>query len=82
MTEDSVGIIVLFLNVVLWVIVADAVLSWVQGPHEMPRRLTRQFTEPLYMPIHAILNPRKTGGMDLSPIFLIILLQILIRSFS
>ena len=76
------GIIVLFLDVVLWVIVVDAVLSWVQGPHAMPRRLTRLLTEPLYAPIHAILSPSKTGGMDFSPIVVIILLQLLIGSLS
>ena len=76
------GFIVLFLDVVIWLIIADAVLSWVQGPRDMPRRLTHQLTEPLYAPIHAILDPRKTGGMDLSPIICIILLQVLIGVLS
>jgi YggT family protein len=71
--------VLLFLQVVIWVVIVDAVLSWVQGPEEMPRRLMRQLTEPLYAPIHAIVDPQKTGGLDLSPIILIIGLQILIR---
>ena len=71
--------VLLFLQVVIWVVIVDAVLSWVQGPQEMPRRLMRQLTEPLYAPIHAIVDPQKTGGLDLSPIILIIGLQLLIR---
>jgi YggT family protein len=72
-------VVLLFLQVVIWVVIVDAVLSWVQGPQEMPRRLMRQLTEPLYAPIHAIVDPQKTGGLDLSPIILIIGLQLLIR---
>ena len=75
-------LVVFFLEVIIWVIIVDAVLSWLQKPHEMPRRLTRQLTEPLYAPVHAIVDPRKTGGVDLSPILLIILLQILIGVLS
>jgi YggT family protein len=75
-------LIVLFLKGVFYLVIADAVLSWIQGPRDMPRRLTHQITEPIYRPLHQIINPRRTGGMDFSPIILIIVLQMLIRLFS
>ena len=76
------GLIVFFLQAVIYVVIADAILSWFQGPEQFPRKITRQLTDPLYAPIHAIVNPKKTGGMDLSPIFVIILLQLLIGVLS
>ena len=60
-----------------WLVILDAVLSWIQEPHQMPRRLTRHFMEPLYAPIHAVIDPRKTGGMDLSPIIVLVLLRLI-----
>ena len=63
-----------FLNALTGLVVLDAVLSWVQGPEEMPRSLTRQLMEPIYAPIHALVDPSKTGGMDLSPIIVLVLL--------
>ena len=68
----------MFLEGVIYLVIVDAILSWIQGPHQAPRSLTNQMTEPLYRPIHAILDPRKTGGLDLSPIILIIGLQMVI----
>jgi uncharacterized protein YggT (Ycf19 family) len=75
------GLIVLFLQVVVYVVIADALLSWFQKPEQMPRKLTRQLTDPLYAPIHAIIDPRKTG-LDLSPIVVIVLLQLIIGVLS
>ena len=76
------GLVVFFLEAIILVVIADAVLSWFQKPNDMPRRLTRQLMEPVYAPIHAIVDPRKTGGMDLSPIFLIVILRVIISALS
>jgi YggT family protein len=65
-------IIAQLLQIVVWIVIADVILSWVQpNIHAPPRSWTRWFTEPLYRPIHQVLDPRKTGGLDLSPIILI-----------
>jgi len=63
------------LSVLWWVIVVDAVLSWVQRPNQMPRALLLRVTDPLYKPFRAILNPQKTGGIDLSPLAVLLLIQ-------
>ena len=68
-------IVKILLNAIVWLIVIDAVLSWLQQPNQMPRKLTFSITSKLYAPIHSVLSPQKTGGLDLSPIILIILLQ-------
>jgi YggT family protein len=68
-------IVKLLINAVVWLIVIDAVLSWIQQPNKMPRKFTHSITSKLYAPIHTVLSPQKTGGLDLSPIILILLLQ-------
>ncbi|HMI94687.1 MAG TPA: YggT family protein [Polyangiales bacterium] len=57
-----------------WLIVIDAVLSWVMPEERFPRSLTKQLTDPLYAPIRAVLRPERTGGFDLSPLIVLGLL--------
>ena len=65
------------LELVSFVIIADAVLSWVQRPEQTPRRYTMMLTDPIYQPLRKILNPQKTGGLDLSPLILLVGLRLL-----
>ncbi|MEE2828237.1 MAG: YggT family protein [Myxococcota bacterium] len=65
-----IDLIVLFLFV-------DVILSWVLRPHQFPLNYTRQLTEPMYAPVRQLLDPRRTGGLDLSPLVWIFGLQIL-----
>lgn len=67
------------LNFVIYFLIADAVLSWVMAPGKFPRSFTTRITTPLYAPFRAILPPEKTGGFDISPIFLILLIQLVQR---
>lgn len=78
-----VAFVVWALNALAIVIIADAVLSWiVRDPTKFPRNITSTLTAPLYKPIHMILNPAKTGGIDFSPIILILGLQALANYLS
>jgi len=61
---------------VTWLIIIDAISSWIVGPDQFPRSLTGSLTEPLYRPIRSVLDPAKMGGLDLSPLVLIIGLQV------
>jgi YggT family protein len=79
---EIVSIVVQLLQVLVYVIIADAILSWFQGPDAFPRRFTRMLTQPLYAPIHAVIKPSMTGGIDLSPIILIFGLQALARALA
>ena len=75
------GMLVLFLDLVRWVILADVILSWVQRDEsQFPRSLTRSLTRPLYAPIHAIIDPQKMGGIDFTPLILLLLISVVQRS--
>lgn len=72
------------LQILKYIVIADAFLSFVRREDEFPRNITREITRPLYAPFHALLHPSKTGGIDLSPIAVILLIglvqSMLIRS--
>lgn len=72
------GLISLALSALQIIVIADVVLSWiVQDPNAFPRKFTRQVTEPLYAPIHAVLKPERMGGFDLSPLIILILIGVM-----
>ena len=72
------GLIVMLLNGLIYLIIIDAVLSWFQSPSAMPRKLTSSLTSAMYAPIHAIVSPQKTGGIDFSPLIWIFGIQFLV----
>lgn len=69
------------LSVIQWLVIIAAVISWVNPD---PRNPIVQFlyrtTEPILRPFRRILPPGKTGGIDFSPI-LVILAIIFIKTF-
>jgi YggT family protein len=68
----------LILKALEFVIIADVVLSWVMpDATRFPRKLTTQITEPLYAPIHAVLKPERSGGLDFAPLLVILLIQLM-----
>jgi len=77
------GFLALALMGVSYIVLADAILSWfVRDPNKFPRSITHTITAPLYKPIHAILSPEKTGGIDFSPIILIFGLQAIANALA
>lgn len=63
------------LNIYLWIVIASAVLSWVNpDPYNPIVRFLRKATEPVFYQIRKHL-PVTFGGMDMSPIvvFLVII---------
>lgn len=61
------------LNLVLWVVLAQAVLSWI-NPSTPFMPILRALTEPLLAPVRRVLP--NMGAIDLSPLAIIILTQI------
>ncbi|HEX9302933.1 MAG TPA: YggT family protein [Thermoanaerobaculia bacterium] len=63
------------LSVIQWLVIIAAVISWVNPD---PRNPIVQFlyrtTEPILRPFRRILPPRRTGGIDFSPILVILLI--------
>lgn len=59
-------------------IFVDFALSWVMpNKEQFPRSWTTTITDPLYAPIRAILKPEQLGGLDLSPMAVLILIQLM-----
>ncbi|HEY3171298.1 MAG TPA: YggT family protein [Thermoanaerobaculia bacterium] len=68
-------VIFAILSVIQWLVIIAAVISWVNPD---PRNPIVQFlyrtTEPILRPFRRILPPQRTGGIDLSPILVILLI--------
>lgn len=63
-------------------LILEALSSWVVGPHDFPRNYTRQVTEPLYAPLRKVMDPQRTGGLDLSPLIYIFGIEILASALA
>ena len=63
------------IDVVIYLIIADAVLSWFMGPQDFPKSLTSSMLDPIYSPIRDRLGASR-GGIDFSPILLIVGLSV------
>jgi len=74
--SDLIRLILLILDVYTWIIIAAAVISWVNlSPYHPVVRLLRRLTEPVLAPIRQLLPPWKTWGLDFSPMIVILLIQ-------
>jgi YggT family protein len=68
------------LNLYSWIIIAAALISWVSpDPRNPIVMFLRLVTEPVLMPVRRLLPPWKTGGLDLSPLIVLIAIQFVER---
>ena len=68
------------LDIYSWVIIAAALITWVSPDPRNPIVLfLRQVTEPVLWPIRRLLPPWKTGGLDLSPLIVLLAIQFVER---
>ena len=79
--EGVLVVIFAILWIIQWLVIVAAVISWVNPD---PRNPIVQFlyrsTEPILRPFRRILPPNRTGGIDFSPL-LVILVILFIRTF-
>lgn len=79
-TWSFVGIIYFIINIYYYAIIGSIIMSFVMlfsgnmNPHPI-LRLVWQLTEPVMAPVRKIIPPM--GGMDFSPIFIFIIIQLL-----
>jgi YggT family protein len=72
-----IRLILLVLNLYFYLVLARAVLSWISPYQGNPMQIVLiQLTEPLLRPIRSVIRP--IHGFDLSPIVLMILIQVLL----
>ena len=64
------------LGLYFWIIFARAIVSWVSADPANPIvRALVVVTEPVLRPLRRLVPPRKLGGLDLSPLFAMLILQ-------
>ncbi|MDD3839354.1 MAG: YggT family protein [Clostridia bacterium] len=72
--------IIIFLEIFSWLIVINALLSWVIDRSHPLMSWIQQFIEPILAPFRNIANKINTGGLpiDISPLLAIIFLNLII----
>jgi YggT family protein len=75
MLNALASLVNLVAQVFMLIVVFDAVLSFVLPPFHPVREALDNFLEPFLRPIRQIVPP--VGGLDFSPLVLIILVQVL-----
>ncbi len=74
---SSINFLVLLLYLYTWLIIIRAVVSWSRPDPGHPLvGLLVKITEPILKPLRALVPPSKLGGIDLSPILAIVVIQI------
>jgi YggT family protein len=77
---EFIGFVGWLLSLYSWVIIAAALITWVSpDPRNPIVRFLRQVTEPVLAPVRRLLPPWKTGGLDFSPLIVIIAIQFVER---
>jgi YggT family protein len=68
------------LDLYSWVIIAAALITWVSpDPRNPIVQFLRRATEPVLEPVRRLLPPWKTGGLDLSPLIVLVVIQFVQR---
>lgn len=71
-------VVLILLTMVQWLVIAAALVSWVSpDPRNPIVQFLYRMTEPILRPFRKILPPSRTGGIDLSPLFVILLIVFL-----
>ena len=75
-----VDVILYALEALKWIVIIAALVSWVNpDPRNPIVRFLWGVTEPLFRPFRRLLPPSRTGGIDLSPIFVLLVILLLSR---
>ena len=74
------GIVITVLRLYFWVLLIRALVSWVSPDPSNPIvRTLVLVTEPVLKPLRRLVPPHKLGGLDLSPLIAMLLVQFLIN---
>lgn len=72
--------VLFLLNALQWLVIIAALVSWVNpDPRNPIVRFLYGTTEPLFRPFRKLVPPSRTGGIDLSPLFVILIIFLLSR---
>lgn len=72
-----VRLLISLLDIYSLVIIVRALISWVSpDPYNPIIRILYKLTEPVLRPLRRLAPPRKLGGLDLSPMIALLLIQL------
>lgn len=72
-----INLLVMLLYLYTWVIIIRAVMSWMSpNPNNPIAKALYAVTEPVLKPLRALVPPARLGGLDISPILAIVLIQL------
>lgn len=75
-----VQLVLWLLQGVWWLVIIAALLSWVSpDPRNPVVRFFWGVTEPMFRPFRRLVPPSKTGGIDLSPLFVLAIIFLLMN---
>jgi len=76
------GLINLLMNVLhiySFIIIAAALITWVQpNPYNPVVQFLRRVTEPVLRPVRGLVPPEKLGGLDISPLIVLVVIEYVI----
>ena len=73
-------VVIWLLTGLQWIVIIAALISWVNpDPRNPIVRFLWGVTEPLFRPFRKLLPPSRTGNIDLSPLFVLAIIFVLIR---
>ena len=76
-----IDVVMMLLKAVWWLVIIAALISWVSpDPRNPIVRFLYAATEPLFRPFRRLVPPSRTGGLDISPLFVIAIIFV-IQSF-
>ncbi len=74
------GLVVSLLRIYFWVLLVRALLSWVSpDPRNPIVRTLVALTEPVLRPLRRLVPPHRLGGIDISPLIAMLIVQFLIN---
>jgi YggT family protein len=63
-----------------WIVIIAALISWVNpDPRNPIVRFLWGVTEPLFRPFRRLVPPSRTGGIDISPLLVLLIIYLLTR---
>lgn len=77
MASSIVAIITVLGQILSFIIIVDALLSFILPPYHPVREALGRILQPLYAPIRKVLP--STGMFDFSPLILLILIQVIVQ---
>ncbi len=74
-----INLLMNLLHIYSFIIIAAALITWVQpNPYNPVVQFLRRVTEPVLRPVRGLVPPEKLGGLDISPLIVLVVIEYVI----